>query len=636
MRQSHIRQAPFAIALGGACLLGIGIAGCSRDAGLDLAKSEAKTDSIISERANDSIVRSKQELASADGKSAGKSPGKVSQASAELDEKPSLASRWKAPFKSVGNLLKRKPDDEGEITDPFLARREENAKAEERQVAANASKAAAAERAKAASPDTRSATGAAGEKKMALADTAGKSGAAATPAKTAVAANAAKPKSTLSSESQAALDDFLKSQGPIGVSDHVLAADSQTISRKPGTGAGAASNKRTADPAASVALDDSAAEGVSRTGVKAGKARPFPGAGAEPEPKAVAAAKKPTADRPAKTTLAAASAGARRNPLVEDAQEEEETTARTKQATGREIAILLKKARAAGIVGEFEEAKSYAIEASELAEQCSYEFAANESSPAKVLGWLEAKEEAAGDTSIRPRTDRYQIAASRKPAREVAATPTGFEKRTAEQIFAEEVDATVAAGQSAGGESSFQEWAAGVGKTPIAKSPSSPNWPVLSQREMTASDDLWQPSRSEFQQQWTDLRTNVAPKDAKKSAETRLASAESDAPAFVATAQGELAAPVIASAARTSDPIVQLGEPTDLAPGVETVRSSSRRGPRLAAPPPLSIEDASEPRVVASSSKGQSRARIIWYAAVAGLSLLVLLAFRKWAYKTRA
>jgi hypothetical protein len=50
----------------------------------------------------------------------------------------------------------------------------------------------------------------------------------------------------------------------------------------------------------------------------------------------------------------------------------------------------------------------------------------------------------------------------------------------------------------------------------------------------------------------------------------------------------------------------------------------------------LSIEDASEPRVVASSSKGQSRARVIWYAAVAGLSLLVLLAFRKWAYKTRA
>lgn len=617
MRQSHTRQAPIAIALGGACLFSIGIAGCSRDAGLDLAKDEAKTDSVITERANDAILRSKQELATSGGKSGAK--GGVTQAGAEVEEKPTLATRFKAPFKSVGNLLKRKSPNEDEITDPFLARREENAKTEERQVLANASKSAAAEQAKATSPEKKAATSAAGEKKVAMADTAAKSGAG---------ANLAKPKSA---ESQAALEDFLKSQEPLGVSDRALAAshDSSPITRKPGTAARPASSGRTAE-AATVALDDAEAEGISKTGVKSGKARPFPGstpAGAAEERRTLAATKKPTPER-TKTSVAAAAPT--HNPLREE--EAEPVSTRTKQATGLQIASLLKKAKAAGDVGEFEEAKSYATAASDLAEQCSYEFAAREASPEKVLAWIEAKEDAAAETSIRPKAERHQIAATRRPAREIAASPAGFEKRTAEQIFADEVDATVAAQRNPAGESSFHEWAAGVGKTPIAKGPS-PNWPVLSPRELAASDDLWQPSRSESQQQWTDLRSSSAAKDSKKPAETRLASAETDAPAFVATAQVEQPAPLVA-AARTSDPIVQLGEPTDLAPGAETPRIASRRGPRLAAPPPLSIEDSNEPRIVATTSKGSSHARTIWYAAVAGLSLIVLLAFRRWAYRS--
>src|SRR5215208_7030987 len=69
MRQSQNRQAPVTIALGGVCLFSLGLAGCGREAGLNLAKSEARTDSVITERANDSIVRSKQELASPGGKS---------------------------------------------------------------------------------------------------------------------------------------------------------------------------------------------------------------------------------------------------------------------------------------------------------------------------------------------------------------------------------------------------------------------------------------------------------------------------------------------------------------------------------------------------------------------------------------
>ena len=68
MQKTHTRQTPIAIALGGACLFSIGIAGCSRNAGLDLAKDEAKTDSVITERANDAILRSKQELAGTTGK----------------------------------------------------------------------------------------------------------------------------------------------------------------------------------------------------------------------------------------------------------------------------------------------------------------------------------------------------------------------------------------------------------------------------------------------------------------------------------------------------------------------------------------------------------------------------------------
>jgi hypothetical protein len=340
----------------------------------------------------------------------------------------------------------------------------------------------------------------------------------------------------------------------------------------------------------------------------------------------VAAERKPALQVSAKSSVA--SAAARRNPLREPEEQAEDAPAPARQATGMAIASLLKKARTAGEAGEFDEALSYATAASELAEQCSYEFTAREPSPQRVVAWLEARQEAAA----RPRTtERRQIAATRRPTNEIAATPAGFEKRTAEQVFAEEVDAAIAStNHAAASDSSFQQWAAGVGKTPAAKE-ESPNWPVLSQRELAASDDLWQPSRAEFQQRWTDLRGDATPRDERRPSETRLAAAESDAPAFVATAQVEQPYHAVASA-RASDPLIQLGQPTDLLP--EAIGHGSGRGPRLAAPPPLSIEHASAPQV-AKSTRASNRARTIWFATIGGLAVVVLLAFRRWAYRTQ-
>jgi hypothetical protein len=203
--------------------------------------------------------------------------------------------------------------------------------------------------------------------------------------------------------------------------------------------------------------------------------------------------------------------------------------------------------------------------------------------------------------------ERRQIAATPRPKRDLAAQPTGFSKPSAESVFADEVDGALAAAEapSAGNErrarngigSSFNQWAAEVGREPNEHN-SSPEWPVLSSRELAASNGLWQASRSEFEQSWTDLRSNnKVSTRMQPPSETRLASAEADAPSFVATAEAE-GARSIAHTVRPSDPIVQLGQPTDLAPGAEVaaIRSGHRRGPRLATPRPLSIERDGETR----------------------------------------
>src|SRR6478672_4029945 len=98
MSPSFKRQMPRAMAFGGICILGFGIAGCSRENGLDFTKHDARTDGAMTERANESILRSKQELAGTKG---GKGATAAGLAETESDsDKPTLASRWKAPFKS--------------------------------------------------------------------------------------------------------------------------------------------------------------------------------------------------------------------------------------------------------------------------------------------------------------------------------------------------------------------------------------------------------------------------------------------------------------------------------------------------------------------------------------------------------
>jgi len=628
MWQSHKRQGPIAVAFGGACLFSLGFAGCAREPGLDLAKQDARTDSAITERANESILRSRKELASATGKTA-PVPGIVE---AEVDERPSLASRWSAPFKSAGGLLKRKPDEVQD--DPFLA--------ESKKLKDSVSKEAVASTAKTGGADSKAADRPSGETVVAMADRI---------AKTEASTSKGAPKAGQTKESQAALDDFLKSQEPIGVNDRALAATeaaAPTLTRKPGTTSGPrpmlddrASN---ADVAASdeakASFEESAA--ARRSVAKASAARPFPPT-VESELDTVAV---PTARPSARNPLAAAPAGVRRNPLADVAEETPEETpiaTKTRQATGREIAGLLKKAKASGEQGEFEEAMSYTIAASELAEQCSYEFAAREPSPEKLVRWLEAKQ-ASMEQAAEPAMERRQIAATPRPKRDLAAQPTGFSKPSAESVFADDVADSLAAAEapSAVNEvharrkagSSFNQFAAEVGREPNVRG-SSPEWPVLSSRELAASDGLWQASRSEFEQSWTDLRSNKASTRMQPSSETRLASAEADAPAFVATAEAE-GARSIAHTVRPSDPIVQLGQPTDLAPGAEVaaIRSGHRRGPRLATPPPLSIERDGETRVVAAKTRGSKSSRMIWFAVVGGLSVVVLAAFRRWAYRT--
>ncbi|QDT52076.1 hypothetical protein Pan44_00840 [Caulifigura coniformis] len=623
MWKSHKRQRPIAVAFGGACLFSLGFAGCAREPGLELANQDVRSDSAITERANESILRSRKELASASGSSA-PVPG-IATTEPEIDERPSLASRWTAPFRSAGNLLKRKPEEVQD--DPFLA--------ESKKLKDSVARESVASTAKTGGAESKAADRPSGETVVAMADRI---------AKTEAGTAKVGPKAAQNSESQAALDDFLKSQEPIGVNDRALAAGtaSPTLTRKPGTSPEPRPMVDDRASSSDVAASDEARASFEefatsrRSVAKASAARPFP-ATDESELDNVAM---PPARQSARNPLAAAPAGVRRNPLADAAEEVAEGAAvasKSQQANGREIAGLLKKAKSAGDKGEFEQALSYTSAASELAEQCSYEFAAREATPEKLVRWLEAKQ-ASMERAAEAEAERRQIAATQRPNRDLAARPTGFSRPNAESVFADEVAESVAAAETASAgqltNSPFNEWAAGVGREPSARA-ASPEWPVLSNRELAASDGLWQASRSEFEQSWTDLRSNKPSTRHQPSAETRLASAEEDAPSFVATAEAE-GMRSIAHTVRPSDPIVQLGQPTDLAPGAEAAaaRSGHRRGPRLATPPPLSIEHEREPRVVASKARGSKSSRMVWFAIIGGLSIGVLAAFRRWAYRT--
>lgn len=644
MRQSHLRHTPTTLTLGGACLLGLGFAGCSRDNGLDLAKQDARTNSVVTERANESILRSKQELAgvTGDGKS---SPNGLAESDTHVDERPALASRWKSPFKGVSNLLKKKTDDTGE--DPFLAQSKADVKAAGKEPVAGGQ---APEKAVA----TKSPAAATGEKKVALADA---------PLKTAAGTTKSLPKSVVASDSRTALDEFLKSQEPIGLDDSDLIAGygSDDSSRKPGT------TSRTKKPAgeafATAGPHEDAATALehrtpqSRTVAAAGKARPFPADSID----AGTSTARPTSKlrqnvvtEPAPKNSVAAAGSKRVNPLLDDA-EVAPATSRTKQATGREIAALLKKAKAAGDQGELEEALSCAVQASDLAQQCSYEFVSTEQSPEKMLAWL-ADKQARAEQLARARDDRRQLLAARPRRSTVGATPTAFAKPSAEQIFSdaaktEEVEKeveepaaepAVAAATSRKipvAASPFNEWANGVGRENVSEG-RSPSWPVLSSVELAASDNLWKPSRSGFEQTWTELTRQTGAASQHSDAETQLASAESNAPAFVATAEARGAAST--RVVTSGDPVVQLGQPTDLAPGPDGYllahndRSvEHRRGPRLATPPPLSIDDAGHD-VAKSTVRGTSLSRTIWFSLIGGLALVVLAIFRRWAYQAPA
>ncbi|HVJ85396.1 MAG TPA: hypothetical protein VM452_07105, partial [Caulifigura sp.] len=321
--------------------------------------------------------------------------------------------------------------------------------------------------------------------------------------------------------------------------------------------------------------------------------------------------------------------------------------ARIRQATGREIAGLLKKARAAGDLGQLDDAMSYAVAANDLAEQCSYEFTSREQKPEKLIEWL-ADKQAEAQQLEQGRTERRQMLAARKQS-SVEARQTAYSTPAPDKNpFAEAVEGltiperTVASdSKNTAGNSQFNEWAAGVGKQPATRG-RIPEWPVLSNSELAASDEMWQPSRAGFEQSWTSLASTAngsSHRSSSGSHETRLASASADAeaPPFVATADGHRSAQSPVST-HTSDSLVQLGEPTDLAPNSRDYlvarADGSRRGPRLAAPPPLSIEDGEA--ATAGKSRARGFGRTAWYGIVGGLCLLLLAGFRRWAYRAAA
>ncbi len=643
MSPSLKRQTPRTIAIGGACLVGLGLAGgCARENGLDiLARQDAKTDSAVAERANESILRSKQELAGAGGKKS----ADLASAETEADDKPALASRWKAPFKGVGGFLKKKPD---EASDPFLA----EAPAAKPKDAAKDAEAAKVKDSIALLQQEKAAgskSGSPAERNLAMADTRSKSPGVAETAKA-------------KSESQAALDDFLKSQEPVGVDKRAtpVVYEKDLLTRKPGSASRPqpSAEEMFADhrPAKAPASDEAAehrtlgGRGAEERAVASrGTARPFPPDLEPAEPAAPAA--KPTSrlrqNAPAQDTAIAATTTKKKrpNPLVEDEPEVAESDARIRQATGREIAALLKKARTAGDLGQFDDAMSYAVAASDLAEQCSYEFTSREQKPEKLIDWLADKQAEAEQIEL-ARTERRQMLAARKQS-SVEARQTSFSTPAPEKNpFAEAVEGltipernVASESKAPAGNSPFNEWAAGVGKQP-ATNGRMPEWPVLSRSELAASDDMWQPSRAGFEKSWTSLASAASSSSQRMSGsshETHLASAEADAPPFVATADGHRSthAPI---ATHGGDPLVQLGEPTDLAPNSRDAllarADGSRRGPRLAAPPPLSIEDGEAAAVGKSRARGIGRTA--WYGIVAGLCLLLLAGFRRWAYRAAA
>ncbi len=635
MRQSHNWRKPRALALGGACLVGLGVQGCARETGLDLAKQDARTDSAITERANEAILRSKQELAGVQtGK--GAAAGSVAATEAGGDERPALASRWRTPFKGAGNLLRRKPEEPAE--DPFLAHSEDAvAPAGGSSIAALADEQSPAA-ASSAAARTVSTDRLATERKVAMAET--------PPA-------AARSKPVMSNDSRAALDEFLKSQEPVTVDDRALADayQSSDLMHKPGT-------TRLPKKSASQTFSDEAIAASApateelehrtlggRSVAASSQARPFPAEAYEAETPAARPVSKlrqsSVAAAPVRKNPLAADAPSRGNPLVDRAEPVAEAPA-TRSATGREIATLLKKARQAGEQGQHEQAMSYAVAASDLAEQCSYEFRSTEQSPAQVFDWL-ADKKAEAEQLARGREDRRELLAARRQERGPAVAPTSFSNPLAEEPAQpasaamnpfESEPQTPASRTLAVGGSSFQSWAEGVGRDSSPRE-RTPDWPVLSRVELAASDDLWQPSRLEPEQGWTDATRSGSSVAA---AETRLASALSDAPAFVATADGRSAAGT--RVIRPASPMVQLGQPIDLTTDIADDRLAGtqgaygqRRGPRLASPPPLSIDD-SEHRSTAVSSRQRGRNRVVWYAMIGGMAFLGLVLFRRWAYRT--
>lgn len=616
------------LALGGGCVLSLGLAGCARD-GVKMAEADPNAQSAAEERAADAVARSREALA--DQERRAKSfrlpiPG-TKQVSVEKSKepvaaagetKPSLSERLLGGRLSNGLFAKKETAEKGIPDDPFLASGEKSPKAKE------AAK------------------------------------------KTAVAKNDA-------------LDRFLKEQEPISsdrrasvvsyeesAEDEAAAPTKKAVARKSSvessTSAAERKTAKTSETAkAAIARKPATDRTVAKLEPKKSAARPFPAAGQSPI-ESKAADTKSTADstkfvsrefpKDADRTVAKSESKAepkanltlkaKQHPLAAQSAVSKAAPPVAADKTGAKIAQLMEQSKAAADEQKYSEALKHAAEAQKLASTSQYRFKKGEEQPAELVAWLATQI----DQQSMDASDATEVATRAKPkadspfatasfSNELGGDPTHHAALDPAPKKSEST-LTITEGQRSRKASA----AAGI-VTP-------PAWPVLSAPEFQQSDELWQAAavtadHHERLDANAALRRPMVAHATINAVESNPAPAKPKAKATPSpwTPEEPKADIVIAAAPVEKAPLVELGTPTAAMPEqfatlVASDTSTAATSSRRIAPPPLAISgdvsvaaanDSDDPK---ASSGGSGRAG--WYVAIGLAVATLLVAFRRRIY----
>ncbi|MBX3443219.1 MAG: hypothetical protein KF774_12505 [Planctomyces sp.] len=650
------RKRLWSAALGGVCLAGLGIQGCSRNA-VDLGREDAQARSAAEERAAAAVQRSKQDLLAQEERTRKSATGKgeanerLASVSTQPEvitasaEKPSrFGNGWKGLTRTEGGLalFRKKPapkDKDG--GDPFL-----QSDAKDSSVAANKSVDEFLQEQRPVAIDRR----------------------------TPVAANP-----STKAEPQA------ESREPLA--DPLLARSQQRVVVKPSPGAEEPKTAPAGRPQKSDKdrlLEELLAEmdaGAPSAPPAKSKARPFPPMESPEtdEESALLAAvppkrssSNPLAEKPPVAQRAAQPAPAE-HPLIETetqadfepepvelASADRRSPASRRGAVddvGRQISKLLDNAREAADNDDYPQALQLAAEAQRIAARSSYEFPPGTEQPIELVGRL------AEEMASRPATEEPRSAvattndAARPPFSKVAWS------RPEEQL--RDIDAFGAkpsASEPAIARMPDQRQRAG------GRRRNDPQWPAITSVAFEQSDELWQSAEPDVAELDSGTSSGDVGRDVAFASNVTRAAAEAagealgeEAPPFVPAGNagfGIVAArefptlerglvepepwsprdtPAVAPPPPLEGPFVELGMPTPISPDETIVAAASRRTSRKPlTPPALSIDGGFDD--AATLEEGGRKARRVtggrtgWYVIFGFIVIVGTALFRRKFY----